>query len=182
MTARRFRRLVVAAALVAALGVAGAVTGIRATESAWTDRTYVSAVATGGTWSVPVTVGCVAMNPNGEPKPGGRCSVTSVTVEAEWGTNGSRMRNYTAYFNSNAQDGYVQFTIDLSTATGSGPFSWATAGLTAGSSQVIPASGWTCASLPTLKGKTPTGWGWGPNSSIFFQITENRSTQPVKCS
>ena len=182
MTAGRFRRLLVAATLVAALGAAGAVTGIRATESAWTARTYVSAVATGGTWSVPVTVGCVAMRPNGQPKQGGRCSVTSVVVDGEWGTVGERMRNYVVTFNSNAQDGYIQFTIDLSKATGSSAFSWSTAGLTADSTQVTPNNGWTCANLPALTGKTPTNWGWGASSSIYFQIAEKRSSQPVKCS
>lgn len=176
------RLLPIVAALVLALGLAGAAAGIQPTQSAWNDQAYVSAVATGGTWQTPVSVGCVAMNANGTPKTGGRCVVTAVAVENEWGDPGQRMRNYRVRLNSNAQDGYVQFTVDLSQGGGAAGFSWTNAGLTAGSSQVTPNNGWTCASLPTLTGKTPTNWGWDSNSSIFFQITEARSSQAVKCS
>lgn len=172
----------VAAALVLAVGLVGAAVGIQPTQSAWSDRTIVSAVATGGSWSAPVTIGCVAMNADGTPKSNGRCVVTAVAVENEWGDPGQRMRNYRVRLNSNAQEGYVQFTVDLSQGNGAAGFSWTNAGLTAGSSQVTPNNGWTCASLPTLTGRTPTNWGWDSNSSIFFQITEDRSSQAVKCS
>lgn len=168
------------ATILGIVGVATATAGVEHTQSAWTDTTYTSAVATAGTWSVPVSVGCTAMNANGTPKNGGFCEVLSVAVDQEWGTPGNRMRGYNVRLRSNAQDGYIQFTIDLSSA-GSADFSWATAGLTAGSSHVTPNSGWTCADLPKLTGKTPTNWGWGPNSAIYFQITENRSSQAVNC-
>ena len=175
------RALALAAGLVLAMGIAGTVSGIRPTQSAWTDHAHVSAVAAAGTWATPATTGCVAMNANGTPKTGGSCHVTSIVVSAQWGANGERMRNYDVTFASNAQEGYIQFTVDLS-AAGPGGFSWATAGLTAGSSHVTPTNGWTCAQLPILTGKTPTNWGWGAASSIFFQIAEDRASQAVKCS
>jgi hypothetical protein len=168
------------AAILGIAGVTAATAGVQATQAAWNDRTYVSAVATGGTWSVPVAVGCVAMEANGTPKSGGYCQVAGVTVDQEWGDRGNRNRNYSVKLNSNAGSGYIQFTVDLSKAGASG-FSWSTAGLAAGSSQVTPNNGWTCAKLPTLTGKTPTNWGWGATSSIYFQITENRNSQPVTC-
>lgn len=178
-SARRVWTVVIAATLGIA-GVTAATAGVQPTQSAWTDRTIVSAVATGGKWSVPVSVGCVAMDADGTPKNGGYCEIAGLTVDQEWGDIGSRTRNYTLKLRSNAGSGYIQFTVDLSKAGTSG-FAWSTAGLTSNSTQVIPNSGWTCAKLPTLTGKTPTNWGWGPGSSIFFQITENRSSQAVNC-
>ncbi len=117
------------------------------------------------------------MTANGTPKAGGSCSVTSVTVSAEWGNVGSRMRNYSVQFNSNAAEGYIQFTVDLS----QGSFAWTSAGLVAPSQQVAPNDGWTCGQLPTLTGKTPTNWGWGANSAIFFQIAEDRTSTSTAC-
>jgi hypothetical protein len=168
------------AAILGIAGVTAATAGVQATKAAWNDRTYVSAVATGGTWSAPVAVGCVAMQANGTPKSDGYCKVAGVSVDQEWGDPGNRSRNYSVKLDSNAGSGYIQFTVDLSQA-GASSFSWSTAGLAAGSSQVTPNNGWTCAKLPSLTGKTPTNWGWGATSSIYFQITENRNSHPVTC-
>lgn len=175
---RRWSTLLAAALLV--VGIVGVGTAVDATQSAWTDKTYASAVATGGTWVTPDTVGCKAMNANGTAKAGGYCSVTSVSVQAEWGTAGDRTRNYSVTFNSNAAEGYIQFTVDLSVSGGA--FTWTNAGLVAPTQQVTPTNGWTCAKLPILTGKTPTNWGWGASSSIYFQVTENRSSTAVTCS
>lgn len=173
----RWATAVVAVLLaVGGIGVAGAV---QDTQAAWTDRTYVSAVATGGSWVAPTTYGCTAMNANGTEKNGGRCTVTSVTAN-EWGTAPDRQRGYTVTFNTNAGNGYVQFSISLAVSGVSSNFSWSNAGVL-DNGQVIPNNGWTCAQLPTLTGKTPTNWGWGSSSQIYFQVTENRSSATVTC-
>lgn len=179
MRSVRTRLGALVAALLIVAASAGAASAVGVTESAWTDRAYASAVATGGTWSTGSTMGCVAMNANGTVKAGGTCSVVSVTVGAQWGDQGHRTRNYTVSFNTNAGDGYIQFTVNL--AAGSGPFAWGNAGLVAPSQQAIPNNGWTCSQLPTLTAKTPTNWGWGSNSSIFFQVTEDRSSTSTVC-
>ncbi|KZE90721.1 hypothetical protein [Microbacterium sp. TNHR37B] len=177
LTRLRMTALLIAlGSLVAGAGVAGS---IGDTSAAWTDSTSASVVATGGSWVPASAIGCTAMNPNGTPKPGGRCSVTSIQLQGEWGNPGARTRGYSVVFNSNAGGGYIQFTIDLSTA--GGPFSWATAGLVAPAQQAIPDNGWSCAQLPMLTAKTPTNWGWGQSSSIYFQVTEDRSSTGAVC-
>lgn len=176
---RRTRTLSVLALLITLVTGAGAASSVALTESAWTDKTYATAVATGGTWSKSPTLGCVAMNANGTPRAGGHCTITSVTVGAQWGDPGNRTRNYTLRFDTNAADGYIQFTVNL--AAGTGAFSWGNAGLVAPSQQVTPDNAWSCSQLPILSGKTPTNWGWGANSSIFFQIAENRRSASTVC-
>ncbi len=178
-TRARTRLGVVVAALLSVAASASAVSVVGVTESAWTDRTHVSAVATGGTWSTSPTIGCVAMNADGSPKAGGTCTVTGVSVDAQWGEAGNRTRNYKVRFNTNAAEGYIQFTVNL--AAGTGPFSWGNAGIVAPAQQVTPNNGWTCAQLPIVTGKTPTNWGWGAGSSIFFQVTENRASTNTVC-
>lgn len=182
MTRSRVRaRLVgVVAALVLIVGVAAAAGAVQPTQAAWTDKTYASAVATGGTWAAPVSYGCTAMNADGSVKNGGRCAVTAVTAN-EWGTAPSRTRGYTVTFDTNAGNGYVQFTINLNVSGVASNFTWSTAGVSGGG-QVITNNGWTCAQLPTLTGKTPTNWGWGSASQIYFQVAENRASAGVACS
>lgn len=175
----RARLAAVAAALLIVVGAGAAIGAVQDTQAAWNDASYASAVATGGSWATPATVGCTAMNANGTVKNGGRCTVTSVTAD-EWGTAPDRQRGYTVTFNTNAGNGYVQFTIDLAVAGVSSNFSWSTAGLV-GNGQATPSNGWTCAALPTLTAKTPTNWGWGSSSQIYFQVVENRSSTTVSC-
>lgn len=177
------RRLlaVFAATLLTITGIGVAAAATSTTQAAWNDRVYVSAVATASTWTTPVTNSCVAMNADGTVKSNGYCSVTSVVVQAEWGGTGNRTRNYNVTFNTNADRGYIQFTINLA-PTGTSTFTWSTAGLArADSPQVTPNTGWTCSQLPKLTGKTPTDWSWGSNSQIYFQIVENRATNSVVC-
>lgn len=177
LTRLRMTALLIAfGSLVAGAGVAGS---IGDTSAAWTDSTSASVVATGGSWVPASAIGCTAMNPNGTPKTGGRCSVASVQLQGEWGNPGARTRGYSVVFNSNAGGGYIQFTIDLSAA--GGPFSWSTAGLVAPALQAIPSNGWSCAQLPMLTAKTPTNWGWAQSSSIYFQVTEDRSFMGAVC-
>ncbi|CAI9392280.1 hypothetical protein [Microbacterium sp. T2.11-28] len=175
----RARVAAVAAALLIVVGAGAAAGAVQDTHAAWNDKSFASAVATGGTWSAPTSYGCTAMNADGSVKNGGRCTVTSVTAD-EWGTAPNRQRGYTVGFNTNAGNGYVQFTISLAVAGASSNFSWSTAGLV-GNGQAIPTNGWTCAQLPTLTAKTPTNWGWGSSSQIYFQVVENRSSTAVSC-
>ena len=181
MTRGRLRTRVaaVAAALLIVVGVGAATGVVQDTQAAWTDTSYASAVATGGTWAAPTTFGCTAMNADGSVKNGGRCSVTSVTAD-EWGTAPNRQRGYNVVFNTNAGNGYVQFTINLAVSGASSNFSWSSAGLVE-NGHATPTNGWTCAQLPTLTAKTPTNWGWGSSSQIYFQVVEKRSSTAVSC-
>lgn len=181
--ARRRGRLSLAAAALAAVagGALLASLAVSATEAAWTDRVAASASVSSGSWQSPATLGCVAMTAAGQPLPGGFCTVASIRYE-EWGLPGERMRGYYVALSSNAGSGFIRFTIDLSTGTGPvSDFSWAHAAL-AGNGQVTPLHGWNCTQLPVLSADTPTNWGWGTGSSVYFQVSERRSGSGTSCS
>jgi len=178
----RLRALPAAAGLVALIALTGLATGaLSATDAAWTDRTVVAAGVSSGSWQAPVTVGCTAMTAAGQPLAGGSCTVASIRYE-EWGSPGSRMRGYYVALSSNAGNGFIRFTIDLSAASGpSSDFSWSRAGLT-NNAQAIPVRGWSCNQLPVLTADTPSNWGWNASSSIYFQVSETRSGSGTSCS
>lgn len=122
---------------------------IPTTRAAWTDRTVVTGTVTAAsTWLPPFTGNkCLAYSsPTAAPTP---CTITAIRFEGISATSGH------FYIKTDAPGGshHVDVDVDLRGATGLPATwtSWSQAGLLAGS-HVIPAPGWTCASLPRLAG------------------------------
>ncbi|WP_293782312.1 hypothetical protein [uncultured Aeromicrobium sp.] len=172
--AGRRATIVITMLLAALLATAAAIGATTPTQAGWTDRSMTGAATTAGTWPSAAAPGCSAMTSDGRPRPDGTCVVTAVRYD-EWGEPGSRTRNYYVTMDSNAGAGFIRFTVDLSAGEGSGSdFGWTTANLVPGG-QASPVLGWTCSQLPMLTADTPTGWGWGVGSTIYFQVAENGS-------
>lgn len=169
---RRASRLLAAVlTLVGVVALGGAALGAAApTQAAWSDRTYASATVTAGTWSTSKNT-CTALNQGGRPVP---CTVKAIRYEG-WGNPGSQTRNYYIEFTSPAAKS-ITFSVDLSTATGTGgTFSWSNAGV-ATTAQFTPTGGWTCGSLPLVTGKA---FDW--YTTVYFPVYENKSGQSVMC-
>ncbi|MEU1973294.1 SipW-dependent-type signal peptide-containing protein [Microbacterium sp. NPDC019599] len=151
-------------------GMWAASTVVQPTSAAWTDKTHTSATVTAGTWSSAKNT-CTAVDAAGKPMP---CAVTGLRYD-EWGTPGNRVRNY--YITTSAVGArHLDFSVDLSTASGAGgSFAWTNAGVATGA-QFTPTNGWTCAKLPLVTGKTPE-WFTNP----FFTVYENKTGQSVMC-
>lgn len=170
----RMRLLSSALAAVLLVGFGGFALSAAPTQSAWTDNVHASAAVTSGEWSAPVTIGCVAMNAKGNPKRNGTCTVTSITYEG-WGNSTTRNRNYYITISSNAgQNGFVELTVDLRTATKTndsapGTWRWASSATLGGNLDVTSA----CSSLPILTAETPAGWG--ANGTYYLPLTDNKS-------
>ena len=186
---RRVRALAVGlATLLAAGGLFAASAAASATQSAWTDRSHISAVVTAGTWKTPPPVepptlpsSCIAMTPQGTPLAGGQCTITDIKVKA-WASGATKIRDYDISIKTNAGEGYVVFDVDLSTVAASGAWSWAKAG-TLATGQFTPSSGFTCAELPRLRASGPANWG--SKYKVWVRVTEDRTTtspDPVNCS
>lgn len=167
----RMRLLSSALAAVLLAGFGGFALSAAPTQSAWSDRVHVSAAVTAGDWA---TLGCVAMNANGNPKRNGTCTITGITYEG-WGNSTTRNRNYYVTVASNANDnGYVVLTVDLRTATKTsdsapGTWRWASAATLGGNLAVTSA----CTSLPIMTAETPKGWG--ANGTYYLPLTDNKS-------
>jgi hypothetical protein len=156
---RRIRSTWIAMALiaVAVVGIAGAATTTAATQAAWSDRAHTSAAVSAGTWATTTANSCKAMNAAGKELPNGTCKVTSVTF-SQWADGKNTVRDYYISFEMSNNAAFPQFTVDLSKGTGSGTFSWATAG-TIATNQYTPLSGYKCSELPTLRANGPSNWG-----------------------
>lgn len=167
------RLLPVVAALALVLGVAAAAASVSPTESAWTDNASSSAAVTAGEWSAPLSYGCVAMNANGTVKQGGTCAVKSLVYD-QYGNDSLHYRNYYVSVDSNAGTGYVQLTLDLSSATlransGTGTWKWGNAATTGG--EFSPSS--SCSALPSMVANSPTMWI--SSRTFYFQVVDNRA-------
>lgn len=151
-----------------------------------TPTTAYSIVVMIGGWPVSTTwagatVGCQVVDGQGNPT-GASCTITDLHVGDSWGTVGSRVANFYVSFSATGVNGdnRVQFTADLSTATGlpSG-WTWSTSG-TATGTNITPVAGYTCSQLPILTAQTSPGWG--SYTGVYFAVYENRSGQTVSCS
>lgn len=171
---RGVRAILIAAATVAALvALPLAAAAVDATQSAWNDRTYVSATVTAGTWEVPPPSGCTAMSANGEVANGGTCSVDSMTVN-QWTDGTNVVRDYFLSVSISEGNGYAAINVDLSKATGtSGTWDWAAAA-TIPTDQFTPVSGFTCSELPKLRASGPTNWGH--SYIVWVRVVENASS------
>lgn len=177
MTLRRLLALALTA--LAVLGVGAGASAAATTQAAWTDRTYVRAVAASGTWA-PVNA-CTAYDKSNKVVAG--CRVTAVTYDG-WGTVGDRTRNYYVQFSAPAATSYMIFNVDLTTGTTTTgdtvPFAWTRAGVAA-NPQFTAEQGWTCSALPRVNGRTPAGWSWTADTRIFFTVYENKTGKSTYC-
>lgn len=153
----RSRWIAATVVLAAVLGVAAVVTATAVTQAAWNDNNYSSVPVSAGTWDTPTTQGCVAMNPQGKELPSGSCKITSVTF-SQWSDGKNTVRDYYVGFEMSGNAAYPQFTVDLSKGSGSGTWSWKTAGSIA-TNQYTPLSGYKCTELPILRANGPSNWG-----------------------
>ena len=102
--------LAAVAALLAVAGIAGAVSP---TQASWTDRTHATASVTAGTWTTPTAANtCVAWADAAKKQPTS-CTIGQITA-SPWG-NGPR--DYQVYWSTGVKPYWVEFTVDLSTAT-----------------------------------------------------------------
>lgn len=163
-------------AFVAAIGVGIGINASSTTTAAWTDRSHFAAIAASGTWSNT----CVAYRDNNQAISG--CRISSFRYD-QWGTAGTRQRNYYISFTAPSGTAYMTFDVDLTTAvrtTGdSSAMTWTNAGVAAGA-QFTAHAGWTCARLPRVQGRTPL-WNWADSPPIYFSVHENKSGQSVMC-
>lgn len=159
--------------VVAGIGIAGTVAP---TQAAWTDRVSVSAVATGGTWSVTPTPGtCTAKEQSGGAV---SCSITKIEVSFDsWNNIASY---YVTFSAANAK--WVSFTANLTTATAKSgstapPSSfWTKAGLVS-APHFTTTPGWTCASLPTISANA-NEWQTG---TVYFTVRGDKTAGPTIC-
>lgn len=169
------RHRVTAFALVifAAVGLSLGANASSPTLAAWSDRSYVSAVTTSGSWSAGGT--CIAYNDGGNVRPG--CQVTGIRYES-WGTVGDRTRNYYVTFSAPSSTVHVTFDIDLRTATGNDAtaMTWQSAAVGAGP-QFTGTNGWSCAQLPRIQGRS-TMW---ITETVYFQVFENKTAKSTYC-
>ncbi|GAA3901547.1 hypothetical protein [Microbacterium invictum] len=160
-------------AVLAVVGIAAGTGATSSTQAAWTDRVYVTATATSGTWAAAKGT-CTAWGQGGVKL--SSCEVAGIRVEG-WNDGAKVIRNYYITFATPSQAEYVDFTVDLTAATGSTPpMSWSNAGVRTGA-QFTPAGGWTCASLPTVKGRT-TQWNTG---IMYFVVVSDKTGESVVC-
>ena len=176
------RTFVALATVVALVGGVGVATSVESTDAAWTDQVTFSAPVTAGTWGP--SLGCV-WYAGGVPQPGVSCTVTSLTITSQWGTPGDRVRNYNIVVSTSGptQTGFARLTIDRSTATGGGAWSWGNAATVADGGHFTPLSGYACSELPILRADGPT-WG-ASGSTYYFRVIEHRSSpggETITCS
>ncbi|MET0735248.1 MAG: hypothetical protein ABWY55_06360 [Microbacterium sp.] len=171
---RLTKLLVAAAAALSLVAVPVAAASVSATESAWTDRTLVSATVAAGTWVVAPTTpttGCVAMGSNGQPISGGTCAITGVSF-VQWSDGTNTVRDYTISVTMSPGAVYASITADLSTAAGSGAWSWAKAA-TIATGQFTPVAGYTCSELPVLRANGPSNWG--TSYAFWVKVVQDRT-------
>lgn len=181
-TTLRSRLVAIVAALLLVAGVGVGAAALAPTQSAWTDASFGTAAVTSGDWDAPppaTTYGCVAMNADGTVMKGGTCKVTSLVYD-EWGDNSQHSRNYYVGVDSNAGNGYVRLTLDLSAGTlrnntGVGTWKWNNAATTGG--EITPTS--ACSALPTLVADSPTMWQ--TSRSFYFSVVDKRPNGSVTC-
>jgi hypothetical protein len=174
----RFRGTVAALLVVAVLGGGAAASATSSTEAAWSDRTYVSAPVSAGTWNSGNS--CTALNNGGNVV--GNCTVTSIKY-TETGTAGNHTRTYSVTFGGTTSAAKsIRLSIDLSsgtgTTTGTGAWIWTNAATLVpaqnGAAQFTPTS--TCVSLPLLGGVTTSAIDAGAAAPVIsFALTDNRS-------
>ncbi|MET0788728.1 MAG: hypothetical protein ABWY33_05735 [Cellulomonas sp.] len=178
--AGRRRRLTAFVAVV--LAAAAGLVETEPTSAAWVNNVHVSASATTGTWSTTAN-GCTVVRLVGgveTPSPTATCTVSGVQMQKGgwWGTAPARQTNLDISFTSTGAvyPDYFRFTVDLSTTPGlpSG-WSWSTSGIGDGNLVVRSA----CSVLPSLTASTPATWG--PPTTIYTPLYENRSGNTVSC-
>lgn len=168
------RLLAFALAAVAVLGVGFGASAMSATQAAWTDRTYVTAVATAGTWATTGNT-CIAYTSSNQVLAG--CRVTAVRYES-WGAIGDRTRNYYVDFSAPSGTVYVTFDIGLGTATGGDAtaMTWQNAAVGA-NPQFTARGGWTCSQLPRVQGRS-LDWH---TQTVYFAVHENKANKSTYC-
>lgn len=164
------------ATVIAVAGLGAAAASVDNTQSAWSDQTIISSAVSAGTWQASLGT-CTAYNNGGNAV--GTCTIKSSTYQ-EWGSAGNHVRNHNMSFTvSSPATAYIVFTTDLSAATGtssgSGTWSWSTAATLSSSNQIVPTS--ACSALPTLSGRTISGWNWQSSPTVYWQMTDNRAGQ-----
>lgn len=152
----RMRWVAVLVIAMAVIGVAAIATATAVTQAAWNDKAHTSAPVTAGTWNTSAGT-CTAMNRMGKAVSNGSCKVTAVTF-SQWSDGKNTIRDYYIDFELSSNATYPNFTVDLSKGTGSGTWSWTTAG-TIATSQYSLVSGYKCSELPTLRANGPSNWG-----------------------
>lgn len=170
----RVRLAVIAlAALVGgAFFVAGAAS-VSPTQSAWGDRTAVSASVTAGTWKTGPTLGCTAMSSAGKAVAGGTCTAT--VTYSQWEDGRNVVRDYYVTYSMSSGAAYPAVVLDLSTAKGSqqGSTAWVwKSPVTLATGQYTLASGYTCSELPVLRANGPS---WGQSSTFWVRVVMDSS-------
>lgn len=168
----------VAAALALVVGLAAAAVAVVATQAAWTDRTSASAGVTAGTWVVsppPVTNGCTTVyTKTQQPVPGATCTITGTRLQHdEW--NG--VRDYYIELKTSVSGPGIQqlVTIDLSTISGGGAWTWSKAVTVASGGHTVTSA---CADLPVLRVTMPENYGQTPQ---LWQRLVDKSSSGKTC-
>lgn len=165
MSRSRIVALALAAAAVIGIGVsAGAASQ---TQAAWTDPVYVTATTTAGSWVSGNS--CTAWAMGGTKL--ASCEVKGIRVSG-WIDGAGIHRQYYVDFATPSQAEFVDFSIDLTTATGNAPeMDWSKANVQ-GNAQFIPTDGWTSVRLPTVTGRT-IQWN---TQTMFFELLSPAAT------